>query len=581
LIKLLQDNEHFAVFKNVSYQYPRSNHFALTNINLEVKKGEILGLIGATGAGKTTICLAFNGIVPQFYKGRFFGSVSVAGLDTINHSINELAHHVGLVFEDPETQLITTSVENEVAFALENLKIPRETIIERIKTALAMVRLDGFEKKHPHELSGGQKQRLAIASALAIQPELLILDEPTSQLDPAGADEVFSTIHNLNSQLGTTIVIASHSVEEMAEYADRIVLLAEGEVAAIGTPDEIFSNVNLLNKNNLRPPQVTNTFYKIQKHGIRISKLPVRMQDATPMLVDFTKFPITETAYHQPPTKNNNNSIYSIHSLSHTYPNGVRALSDITLDIKSGEYILIIGQNGAGKSTLVKHLVNLLKPTSGSIKFKGTPLKNINISEISQQVGYVSQNPDNQIFNPTVIDEINFSLKNLKYDPEEINTRTIESLESLNLTQVKDHHPLSLPKGERAQVVIGAVLAMKPDVFIFDEPTTGQDYKNAIKILDITKELHKSKKTIIVITHHLYLMPNYAQRVIVMGKGTILLDADIRTAFHQTEILNTTFLSPPQAVLISKELQKSNPKFQSFLTPEEIANFIDKNRGNS
>ena len=211
--------EPIVVFKDVSYQYPQSTRFSLININLKINKGEFFGLIGPTGAGKTTLCLGFTGIVPQFYGGRFFGSVNVLGLDTLENPISTMAGQVGLVFEDPETQLITASVENEIAFAMENLSVPRDTIADQISNSLSAVRLDGYETKHPHELSGGEKQRLAIAAAMAIKPSVLVLDEPTSQLDSIGAEDVFITAQTLNREFGMTIVMASHSAEEMAEYA--------------------------------------------------------------------------------------------------------------------------------------------------------------------------------------------------------------------------------------------------------------------------------------------------------------------------------------------------------------------------
>ena len=241
----------------VSYQYPRATAPALRNVTLELHAGEFVGLIGPTGAGKTTLCLTLNGIVPQAHGGRFFGRVTVAGLDTVEQPVSELARHVGLVFEDPETQLVTPSVENEVAFALENLGFPRAEIRARLSWALQVTGLTGLEQRPPHTLSGGQKQRLAIAAALALRPALLVLDEPTSQLDPAGAQEVFATIRALNRELGVTVLLVSHAAEELAEHADRIALLAHGELVAVGTPAEIYGDVARLEACALRPPQVT------------------------------------------------------------------------------------------------------------------------------------------------------------------------------------------------------------------------------------------------------------------------------------------------------------------------------------
>jgi energy-coupling factor transporter ATP-binding protein EcfA2 len=562
------------VFRDVSYQYPQSSDFALINVNLEVYEGEFLGLIGPTGAGKTTLCLAFNGIVPQFYGGRFFGSVTVAGLDTLERPISEMAQYVGMVFEDPETQLMTTSVENEVAFALENLKIPRDEIIERVSHALSAVRLEGYEKKHPHELSGGEKQRLAIAAAIAVSPSLLIFDEPTSQLDPAGAGEVFATAKALNREQGMTVVMASHSAEEMATFADRVAMISHGEIVAVGTPEDIYSDVELLERHSLRPPQVASTFYSLAKNGIAIPKVPVHMQEAIPLLVDLNQIRSGNGYAIEAALENKGKSLLSVCDLTYVYPDGTRALHEVSLDIAEGEYVLIAGQNGAGKTTLVKHFLNLLQPTQGAVKLDGNNTKGMAVSELAHRIGYVAQNPDHQIFNTTVGDEIRFALKNLGYESEEIEALAMESLEAMGLMHVWDVHPLTLPKGDRARVVIAAILVMKPDIIIFDEPTTGQDYLGAKQILEISRDLHQKGKTIVVVTHHLYLMPDYADRAIVMGKGSILLDTDIRTAFHATDILERTYLFAPQAVLLSQELQKINSQFPPLLTPEEIVDYF-------
>jgi len=566
-------SETIVVLENVSYFYPRSTRAVLCEINLEIKKGEFFGLIGPTGAGKTTLCCAMNGIIPQFYGGRFFGRIVVAGLDTLEHPISLIARHVGEVFEDPETQLITTSIENEIAFELENLKVPREEIMRRIPRVLETVRLKGMEKKHPAELSGGQKQRLAIAAALAAQPDLLVLDEPTSQLDPVGAQEVFSTIYELNKELGVTILMASHAAEEMAQYADRIGLLSEGKLIAVGTPDEIYSQVNLMEKNALRPPQVASTFYGIRKRNIHISKIPVRLEEGKQELSRLVNdgISIKPPVSYTEPDKKTGQPLIHIENLDHVYPDGTQALHNISLDIHTGEYILMIGQNGAGKSTLVKHFLNLLKPTRGVVQINGVDSNKLSVSDLASHIGYIAQNPDNQIFNMTVWDEVSFALKNLKHPKAEVDRLTSESLKSMGLYEYREMHPLALPKGDRARVVIAAILAMQPDTVIFDEPTTGQDFRGAHYILDISRKLHQMGKTIVVITHHLYLMPEYAERVILMGKGTILLDAPIRQAYLDTEKLQSTYLVAPQAVLLGQELSQLTQQEFPVLTSDELA----------
>lgn len=562
-----------ASLEKVSYYYPRADRPVLVDLNLQLQAGEFFGLIGPTGAGKTTLCLALNGIVPQFYGGRFFGRIAVAGLDTIDHPTSRLARHVGMVFEDPETQLISASVENEVAFALENMKVPPEEIRARIPTVLEMVRLDGLEKKHPADLSGGQKQRLAIAAVLAARPELLVLDEPTSQLDPIGTQEVFAIIAELNRSLGMTIFITSHASEELAETASRVGLLVNGKLERVGPPGEIFSEVDLLEASQLRPPQVSATFHLIRRRGIPLPAVPVRLEEgraALARLAPLAHLPISEKREESlPPAEQP--PLIRVRDLVHIYPDGTQALHGISLDIRRGEYLLIAGQNGAGKSTLVRHFLNLLRPSSGHVEVGGEDTRRLAVSELARKIGYVAQNPDQQIFNTTVAEEIGFALKNLGSSPAQIRQRTEESLEAMGLEAVRGQHPLALPRGDRARVVIAAVLALQPEVLIFDEPTTGQDFRGAQYILDITRSLHAQGKTVIVITHHLYLMPGYVSRAVVLGKGTLLMDGGIRQVFHAVDMLRASYLVPPQAVLLARELGRLHQQEVDILTPAELA----------
>ena len=564
--------EAIATFDKVSYMYPRSTALVLRDISLEIRKGELLGLIGPSGAGKTTLCLALNGIVPQFYGGRFFGAVNVAGLDTLEHPISTLARYVGIVLENPETQVTATSVENEIAFALENLKVPRDEILARIPRVLEAVRLEGMEHRHPQELSGGQKQRLAIAAMLAVRPSLLVLDEPTSQLDPVGAHEVFRTVQELNRELGVTIVMASHAAEELAEYADRLVLLNAGQIVDDGPPVKLYTQVELMQQLHLRPPGVTRTFHYLRKAGFSIPELPVTLNQGIAAIK-----PLATACHRQAsegqlaPAPRDGRPLVSVTHLTHTYDDGTQALRDISLDIHRGEYVLITGQNGAGKSTLVRHFLRLLLPTDGEVRIDGVPTRDLSINALARRVGYVAQNPDNQIFNTTVEQEIAFALRYLDMATGEIRSRTERSMAAMGLQDVRDRHPLSLPRGERARVVIAAILALDPEVVIFDEPTTGQDYQGARTILKLTRQLHNAGKTVIVITHHLYLMAEYAERVIVMGKGTLLRDAPIRVVFHETDLLASTYLTPPQAVQLAQALTEATGIPLLCLTPQEVA----------
>ena len=570
------------LIENLSYQYPRSPRLVLRDINFRVQSGEFLGIIGPTGAGKTTLCLALNGIVPQFYGGRFFGHVTVAGLDTLDHAIHRLAQHVALVLQDPETQLVANSVVDEIAFGLENIKLPRAEIRQRIEWALEAVRLEGLEEKHPSELSGGEKQRLAIAAALAMRPEVLVLDEPTSQLDPIGSEQVFATVQELNTRLGVTVILVSHASEELAESADRVALLAGGELIDLDTPDRIFAREDLYAKYAVRPPQVTQFFLELKKAGLQPATIPVTMDQAVQAYesiradLDLVEAPATITVSQPadaPP-------LLSARDVEYTYPDGTRALRGVSLDVREGEYLVVVGQNGAGKTTLAKLFLHLLEPTAGEVRLAGRDVTDLPVSELARRVGFVAQNPDHQIFCTSVEAEVGFALRNLGMAEAELGERIEESLRVMGLSEHRASHPLSLPKGDRARVVIAAVLAMRPDILIFDEPTTGQDYVGATRILDVSRRLHQAGKTVIVITHQLYLMPGYADRVIVMGKGEILLDAPIRTAFHRNALLQRTFLSPPQIVRFAQRIASREGQSLPILTPEELVGHMTVRRNN-
>jgi energy-coupling factor transport system ATP-binding protein len=387
---------------------------------------------------------------------------------------------------------------------------------------------------------------------------------------------VFAVVRELNQELGMTIVMASHAAEEMAQYADRLALLGDGQLLAIGSPDDVYADVEALVAHSLRPPQVAQTFYLIQEKGIPVAKIPTRLDKGLRQLEGLhSTCSATVPKLAAAPAKPEAEPVLSVKDLVHTYPDGTEALQGVSLGIYEGEYALIIGQNGAGKSTLVKHFLNILKPTAGSVKVGGVETAELSVSDLARRIGYIAQNPDNQIFSNTVGQEVSFALENLKYPKEEVEERTTESLKSMGLLELRDAHPLSLPKGDRARVVIAAILAMRPEIIIFDEPTTGQDYRGAGYILDISKQLHSMGKTVVVITHHLYLMADYAERTIVMGKGTLLLDAPIREAYHQTELLQSTFLTPPQSVFLAQHLASLNGGEYPLLTPAEVASCFE------
>lgn len=553
------------LLEKVSFYYPTATRPALFDLDLAITEGEIVGILGATGSGKTTLCLALNGVVPQFFGGRFFGAVTVAGLDTLSHPIHRLAACISLVLQDPETQLIAATVESEIAFALENLSIPRDEILHRVDEALVAVELNDVRAKHPHQLSGGQQQRLALAAALAVRPRVVVLDEPTSQLDPRSAAEVFTLVRELNQRLGTTFLITGHASEEMAETIHRAVVLSHGRIVADGTPEQIYRDLPLLRRERVRPPDVTSAFALLAQRGLVDGPAPIRLEHG---LAKIPRLPPTAlfVAPDQLPL-DSGLPILALKDISYTYPDGSPALHEVTLAIQRRDYVVILGQNGAGKSTLIRHFLQLLKPSSGEVQIDGVPLTTYSVTELARRIGYVPQNPDRQLFNATVEAEVGFSLRTLTLTAAEKAARVTEVLAALKLEEVRHAHPFSLSKGDRARVVIAAVLVLQPEVLIFDEPTTGQDDAGARAILGLTRTLHASGRTIIVITHHLHLMPGYANRAVVMGRGRVLFDSTLRAVYHAFEVLGSTHLRPTQTVMLARHSHPLN----RAITPAELA----------
>ncbi len=574
-----------AVLDRVSYFYPGRAEAALIDVDLAIGRGEIVGLAGATGAGKTTLCLGLNGIVPQFFGGRFFGSIRVAGLDTVDHPVHALSRHAALVLDDPASQLVAASVENEVAFALENLRFPADEIRRRIAAALAAVRLDGRERKHPQELSGGQQQRLAIAAALAVRPELIVLDEPTSQLDPRGAAEIFGLVRELNRTFGTTFVIAGHAADEMAETVDRVVVLSEGRIAADGPPGVIYRDRELLARERLRPPEVTVGFQALAARGGNAgAAAPIRLADGLAAVRQWTEGafsrvrPLSAAAPGPGPRPGRSPSagggrttpLLALERLRQVYPDGTAALRGVTAEIQRGDYLLIVGQNGAGKSTLLKVLLGLLKPSGGEVRLDGRPLGEVPAAERARRIGYVPQNADRQLFCATVEAEVAFALERTPLAPAEKARRVEAALADLRLGAQRNAHPFALSKGDRVRVALAAALVAEPEILVFDEPTTGQDRAGAEALLALTARLHAAGRTIVVVTHHLPLLAPYAERVWVLGEGVLLRDAPVREAFHDFAALERTFLQPPAAAVLARASHPGN----FAVTPEEWADSV-------
>ncbi len=546
--------------KNVTYTYPEQDTPALKDVSLEVEKGEYLVVMGHNGAGKTTLCVLLNGVIPNVLGGKMRGRTEVMGLDTRRHHVYEMAQYIGIVLQDPEAQLFTSNVRSEAAFAAENLGVPREEMTERIEWALEVVRLQEFVKRAPSHLSGGQKQRLVIAAGLVMRPSVLVLDEPTSQLDPIGAQEVFSVLRDLNQDLGMTIVISTHKSEHAARYADRIVVLDQGQIVTQGTPTDVFSQVELLDRLYVQVPAVTRVEWEL-KETLRKDRFSVLLEDTRAnlsKLLDERSVVTQSIAASKPPPPTPpvlNEPHIVLKAISFQYPGtDEKALDDVSISVGKGEFMGIVGQNGAGKTTLVKHIIGLLKPTAGQVIVGGRDIADEPVEDMARTVGLALQNPDAQLFAMSVAEEVAFGCTNLGLPQEEVIQRVDHALAATGLEEFREAYPFNLSFGDRRKLSVAAVVSMEPLVLIFDEPTTGQDYRGRRELADIAKRLNEMGRTVLMVTHDMDLIAEYTHRLIVMGDGKVLLDGPTAEVFQQVETLAETFITPPQVTRLAQAL---------------------------
>lgn len=569
--------EPLVTFERVGYAYPGASRRALDGLDMTIARGEFVGIVGATGAGKSTLCLTLNGIVPQFFGGSFFGTVRITGHDTLETPTSRLAATVGMVFEDPETQITATTVEGEVAFALENLKLPTELMQVRVAEALRAVGLAGLERKHPARLSGGQKQRLAIASALALAPDCIVLDEPTSQLDPVGTAEVFALLSRLNRERGITIIVASHASEELAAVATRILLLSGGRIIRDGTPGAVLGDVALLKTHDVRPPDIAQAFAAVAARLMPGTPplAPITLGEATEAFRPFAEAfaaAAPEPAAQPSPT---GAPVLEAVGVSHVYPDGTAALRGVDLSIRRGEFVALGGRNGCGKSTLIRHFLHLLSPTTGTVRVDGSDVAGLKISDLARRIGYVAQNAHQQLFCDSVREEVAFALTLMKRPKGEIDAAVQFALGAMRLSDLADRHPASLSRGDRLRLAIAATLAPGPDMLIFDEPTTGQDWAGALAILDICRSLNAIGKTVLLVTHHLYLLASYADRLVVMAQGRVVLDGPLDEVLYAGSALAAASLAPPQTVSFAAGLGGLLASGRRPLSPSALAALVE------
>ncbi len=540
----------FIEVEHLKYRYPGAKRLALDDISFTAEKGEFIGLVGENGAGKSSLSQALLGLIPQFYKGAYGGVVRIDGLEAAKTPVGTLCQKIGLVFQNPFNQLsgAKDSVFDEVGYGLQNLGIVPEEIRQRVETVLRQLGIWEFRDRNPFDLSGGQLQRVAIASVLAMQPELLILDEPTSQLDPAGSEEVFRIVEEL-TKTGITILMIEQKPEKLAAYCDRLLLMQDGKLLATGTPEEIFSRDDLAER-HVEPPVYTSV---ARKYGLKLANgcYPVTlsgllgaMSSAQQAELCVSLSAALEKAAESPQEASLAES-FRTENLKFSYIPGKPVLPGLSLTLDHRP-TAIIGQNGAGKTTLVRILKGLLKPESGSVYFGGEDITTHTVAELSGRVGYVFQNPDDQIFKYKVLDEVMFGPLNIGMSKETAEKQAREALVQVGLSEQAESNPYDLELSERKLVAIASVLAMDTEVVILDEPTIAQDMLGKAKLREIIENLRARGKLVLAILHDMDFVAACFERVLVMAHGEILADGTPAEVFRETAALEEAAVTPPQ-----------------------------------
>lgn len=556
--------------EGLAFRYPFAQNWALSGISFGVEAGERLLLLGPSGSGKSTLALCLNGMIPQSIEGEMVGRVVVEGEDTQSLPLGQLCQKVGVLFQDPESQFCMLTVEEEVAFGLENLGLPREEMDRRMKLALEALGLAEERKRRLDRLSGGTKQRVALASLLAMGPKILVLDEPTSNLDPAGTREVFATLERLCQSREHTLIIIEHKLDDLMPLIDRVIVLGhDGKIVAQGEPREVFAEQGeLLAEYGLWLPQASELAHALRKRGIFLNPHPLTAEEAMRALAVTTDSRDGEGKYNlvvgvgEVGDVESRDAAFEIQNLSYTYPRGNPALKDVSLKAQEGDFRALIGANASGKTTLALHLAGIIPTAPEKVHLFGRDLSALPSRDVTELVGYIFQNPEHQFVAESVYQELAFSLRARKWPEARVRERVEEMLEKFGLAEKKEANPFSLSQGEKRRLSVASMLLLNQKLLILDEPTFGLDRRNAYQLLDMLADLNAQGRTILLITHDMRIVAEYAKKVAVLSKGQVLYQGTVQSLFARGELLHQADLNVPVYYQIFERFKVLDPSFR-------------------
>ncbi len=544
---------------DVSFTYPSRSEPSLKRVNAEIERGEFILLTGPTGCGKSTLLRTLNGLIPHASGGALSGIVAIDGINLADQSLAETCQHVGLLFQNPDDQFFCPVVEDEVAFGLENLGVSPFEINARIDAALTQVKLTGFRERPVSALSGGEKQRVQLACLYAMRPRVLLLDEPTSYLDPRGTSDILEILGQLNREAGITVVVATHRVSEIAPLCDRVWLMNHGEIILDSSSDRAFSDLTSYRDLGVEVPDLAEASEKLG-----LSERPLTVDEAARLFPSVGKFPNKSDSTSNPSDAVSDGQsdadalarLVSIENFSFQYPRtAAPALSQLSLEITEGEAIAVMGANGSGKTTLLLSIPGLLRATTGRILIEKRDSARWKLHDLAGKLGIVFQDPDLLLQAATVSDEIAFGPRNLKLPRHEIHERTEEVMSEFDLNTLGSDAPYSLSRGQRQRIATAAAYSLHPKIILLDEPTAGQDFSHLQQLMDVLcNAVEKQNKTLIFCTHDAPLALRYAKRMLLLRQGKLIFDGLPSDAFSNPELLESASLAAPLTMQLESRL---------------------------
>lgn len=588
--------------RDVSFAYGGQADLALANINLAIDEGSFVGIIGPSGAGKSTLASILSGAIPHHYSGSLYGETRVAGLDTCEVTLTDIARVVGSVLQDIDAQMVASVVEDEMLFGLENFGVPHDQIEERVTAALDAVGITDLRDREIATLSGGQKQKVAIAAILALAPRVLVLDEPTAALDPASSRAVFEILREAQRLTGVTVIIIEQMVALLAEYCERIIVLDRGQIALDGAPHEVFAHASELRAIGVDSPRTARVSNSLSDLGLVKATLPALSIDEAEELMcsalrdssalaaaDRTEAPCPCATTNEPPTRclteqaSNraegtgrdaaSSPMVELRGVSFSYGPGSASVDDIDLSVKRGEILALVGQNGAGKTTLTKLLNGLLKPSEGSVHIAGLDTRTTPVSALAAHVATLFQNPDRQLCRPTVLDEVAFGLELHGVEVPVARERAAVVVERFGLPA--DAAPFSLSRGQRQLVALAGVVVLDPKVIILDEPTSGLDYRECMTVMETVRERARAGAAVVMVCHDMEVVSDFATSLAVMANGRVIACGSTQHVFAQRDVLKRACVAPPQVAALSERLASSaDPSFAGITEVSDLVNRV-------